>query len=112
MCVRMEKNRKGDTKMNKRIIAILLLACMTLALLAACGFNKAIDDKKAVEIALKDLGITEDQAESIDAHVGTQDEVAGYNVYITYNKEHFSYFINGKTGEIMHKGNEAHSHSH
>ena len=112
MCVRMEKNRKGDTKMNKRIIAILLLACMTLALLAACGSNKAIDDKKAVEIALKDLGSTEDQAESVDAHVGTRDEVAGYNVYITYNKEHFSYFINGKTGEIMHKGNEAHSHSH
>lgn len=112
MCVRMEKNRKGDTKMNKRIIAILLLACMALALLAACGSNKAIDDKKAVEIALKDLGITEDQAESVDAHVGTRDEVAGYNVYITYNKEHFSYFINGKTGEIMHKGNEAHSHSH
>ena len=100
--------------MGSGLLALLLvlLPFAAVVLLAACGSNKAIDDKKAVEIALKDLGITEDQAESIDAHVGTRDEVAGYNVYITYNKEHFSYFINGKTGEIMHKGNEAHSHSH
>lgn len=110
MRAKIEKNLKGDHNMTKRIIAILLLTCMALALLAACNTSGAIDDKKAVEIALKDLGITEDQAESIDAHVGTRDEVAGYNVYITYNKEYFSYFINGKTGEIMHKGNEAHIH--
>lgn len=96
--------------MTKRIIAILLLTCMALALLAACDTTGAIDSDKATAIALKDMGITEDQASEIHAHVGEQDGVAGYNVYITYNGEQTAYFIHGKTGEILSKGAGTHSH--
>ena len=96
--------------MTKRVIAILLLTCMALALLAACDTTGAIDDKKATQIALKDMGITEAQASEIHAHVGEQDGVAGFNVYITYNGEQMAYFIHGKTGEILHKGTGTHSH--
>ena len=96
--------------MTKRIIAILLLTCMALALLAACDSTGAIDDQKATEIALKDMGITEDQADEIHAHVGEQDGVAGFNVYITYNGEQIAYFIHGKTGDIISKGAGTHSH--
>jgi predicted small secreted protein len=110
MCAKIKKNLKGDIKMTKRIIAILLLTCMALVLLAACDTTGAIDDKKATEIALKDMGITEDQAEEIHAHVGDRDGVAGYNVYITYHGEQTAYFIHGKTGEILHKGPGGHSH--
>lgn len=96
--------------MTKRIIAILLLTCMALALLAACDSTGAIDDQKAAQIALKDMGITEAQAEEIHCHFGEQDNVAGYNVYITYNGEQTAYFIHGKTGEILYKGTGEHSH--
>lgn len=96
--------------MTKRMIAILLLTCMALALLAACDSTGAIDDQKATKIALKDMGITEEQASEIHCHVGEQDGVAGYNVYITYNGEQTAYFIHGKTGEILHKGAGSHSH--
>ena len=96
--------------MTKRIIAILLLTCMALALLAACDSTGAIDDKKATQIALKDMGIKENQAEEIHAHVGERDGVAGFNVYITYNGEQTAYFIHGKTGEILYKGAGEHTH--
>ena len=96
--------------MTKRIIAILLMTCMALALLAACDTTGAIDDQKATEIALKDMGIKESQAEEIHAHVGEREGVAGFNVYITYNGEQTAYFIHGKTGEILYKGAGSHSH--
>lgn len=96
--------------MAKRIIAMLLLTCMALALLAACDTTGAITDQKAKQIALKDMGIAEDQASEIHCHVGEQEGVAGFNVYITYNGEQTAYFIHGKTGEILHKGAGGHSH--
>ena len=96
--------------MTKRIIAILLLTCIALALLAACDTTGAIDDQKATQIALKDMGIKESQAEEIHSHVGEQDGVAGFNVYITYNGEQTAYFIHGKTGEILYTGAGTHSH--
>ena len=56
------------------------------------------------------MGIKESDASEIHCHVGEQDGVAGYNVYITHNGEQTAYFIHGKTGEILHKGAGSHSH--
>lgn len=95
--------------MTKRIIAVLLVVCMAAALLAACG-SKAIDTEKAKQIALKDMGITEDQASAVDVHITEYEGAASYSVYITYNGEQTEYVINGKTGEILHKGAGSHSH--
>lgn len=97
--------------MTKRITAILLLVCMAVTLLAACGSN-AIDIQKAKEIALKDMGITEEQATAVDAHLTEYEGAASYSIYITYNGAQTEYIINGKTGEILHKGASNHSHSH
>lgn len=92
----------------KRIIAILLLACMAVTLLAAC--SSAIDTEKAKQIALKDMGIKESQATAVDAHITEYEGIASYSVYITYNGAQTEYIINGKTGEILHKGPGSHSH--
>lgn len=92
----------------KRIIAILLLACMAVTLLAAC--SSAIDTEKAKQIALKDMGIKENQATAVDTHITEYEGVASYSVYITYNGAQTEYIINGKTGEILHKGPSSHSH--
>ena len=95
--------------MAKRIIAMVLLACMALTLLAACNTNKAIDAEKAKEIALKDMGIKEDQAE-VHVHITEHEGVASFSVYITYEGAQTEYIIHGKTGEILHKGAASHSH--
>lgn len=95
--------------MTKRMIAILLVVCMAAALLAACG-NKAVDSESAKQIALKDMGITEDQAE-VHVHIAeNEDGIACYSVYVTYNGEQTEYMIHGKTGEILSKGAGSHSH--
>lgn len=94
--------------MAKRIIAILLLSCMALGMLAACS-SGTVDTEKAKQIALKDMGIKESEAE-VHVHIGEHDGVAGYNVYVTYNGEQTAYFIDGKSGEILSKGEGSHSH--
>lgn len=95
--------------MTKRIIAILLVACMAVALLAACG-NKAVSSEEAKRIALKDMGVTEEQAE-VHVHITeNEDGIACYSIYITYNGQQTEYLIHGKTGEILHKGAGSHSH--
>lgn len=95
--------------MTKRIIALVLVACMALALLAACS-SGAIDTEKAKQIALKDMGITESQASEVHVHITEHEGVAGYSIYINYNGEQTEYIIHGKTGEILHKGAGSHSH--
>lgn len=94
--------------MAKRIIAILLLSCMALGLLAACS-SGVIDTEKAKQIALEDMGIKESQAE-VHVHIGEHEGVAGFNVYVTYEEEQTAYFIDGKSGEILSKGEGSHSH--
>lgn len=95
--------------MTKRIIAMVLLACMALTLLAACNTNKAIDSDEAKKIALQDMGIKENQAE-VHVHITDYEGVASFSVYVTYEGAQTEYIIHGKTGEILHKGAASHSH--
>jgi uncharacterized membrane protein YkoI len=97
--------------MTKRIIAVLLVVCMAAVLMAACG-SKVVDIEEAKKIALKDMGITEQQATAVDAHITEHEGIASYSIYITYNGAQTEYIIHGKTGEILHKGPGSHSHSH
>lgn len=95
--------------MNKRLVAMVLVVCMALALLAACSSNEAINTEKAKQIALDDMGIKESDAE-VHVHITEHEGVAGYSVYITYQGAQTEYIIHGKTGEILHKGTGSHSH--
>ena len=84
--------------MTKRLIAVLLVLCLSLTVLAACSANDVLDGDKAKQIALADMDITE--------HEG----VAGYSIYITYQGHQTEYIIHGKTGEVLYKGEGSHSH--
>ena len=95
--------------MTKRIIAMVLLVCMALTLLAACNTKKVVDSDEAKKIALADMGIKEDQAE-VHVHITEHEGVASFSVYITYEGAQTEYIIHGKTGEILHKGAGSHSH--
>ena len=95
--------------MTKRVIAMVLVVCMAMALLAACSSNDVVDIEKAKQIALADMGIKESDAE-VHAHITEYEGIAGYSVYINYQGAQTEYIIHGKTGEILHKGAGSHSH--
>lgn len=97
--------------MMKRMIAICLLSVLLCGLLVACNQDKLISAEKAKAIALQDMGITEDQAKSVDIHPAVGDEPM-FNVYINYNGKNMEYVINALTGEIISKGESSHTHSH
>ena len=96
--------------MLKRLTAILLLACAVLTLLAACNSKKALTSEAAQQIALNDLGVTEEQVSDIHVHITTNDGAACYSIYVTVNGVQMEYLIHGTTGEILSSGEGSHSH--
>ena len=98
--------------MCKRVLICLLLAAMLCGMLAACNNNKLISGEEAKAIALKDMGITEEQAKSVDIHPAVGDGEPLFSIYITYNGKTMEYVINAASGAIVSKGESSHSHSH
>ena len=101
--------------MMKRIVSLLLVAVLVLGLLSACGKNGPLTPEDAKAVALKDMGIKERNADSVDAHLSNgPDGVPCYVVYITVDGEHWEYVVDGISGEILSKeeADEGHSHAH
>lgn len=99
--------------MAKRIVSLLLIAVLTVGLLAACGNDGPLTVDDAKKVVLTDLGVKEKQVESIDVHITTaEDGAACYAVYVTVNGEHLEYMVHGITGEILSKVEADHGHSH
>ena len=92
----------------KKIIAALLLVCMTITLLAGCGDGQ-IDAEKAQKIVLEDLGVKADQV-TMHTHITTYENQACYSIYVTIGDETLEYIINSETGEILVIQESAHSH--
>lgn len=99
--------------MFKRGIAIFLLIVMVGCMFVACEEEKSdyINEDEAIAIALKDMGITEEQASAIHVHVGTYTEQPCFNVYITYGSNSKTYVISSLSGEILSIQNGS-GHSH
>ena len=90
--------------MKKRIIALFLLAALSLTLLAACGEKEepAITKEKAIEIALKDAGIVDASKYHIHADPSPNaDNPTSYIVHIHGNNEEHSYVVDAKTGSFV-----------
>lgn len=98
--------------MTKRILAFALLAVLLCGMLAGCKKNDLISADEAKAIALKDMGITEQQAKSVDIHPAVGDGEPLFSIYINYNGKNMEYVINALTGEIISKGESSHTHSH
>jgi len=95
--------------MTKKIIALLLLCCTIFCLLAACKDDGIIEPEEAQAIALKDMGISADQAE-IHVHVSGNKDVPCFLVYVTYQGKTMAYTINAIDGTIVSKNESNHSH--
>lgn len=88
--------------MKKRILAAMLTAALLLFVLAGCG-NKpqVVSQEKAQQIAIEEVGITEDQVSDAHIHVTTVDGIPCYSVHLSTEEEEYSVVIHAGTGEVL-----------
>ena len=92
----------------KRVIALLLMACLLCGLLAGCG--KKVTPEEAYQIVLDDLGETlAATAESPHIHEATYEGKPCFNIFVTVNGMSMQYIVS-ENGKILHKGAGEHSH--
>ncbi len=95
--------------MKKRLISILVLACMVCSFMCACGAKEEITAEQAVSIVMDDLGAGVMIAGDPHVHAGTYKNKDCFNIYITVDGESWIYVISNY-GEILVKGLGNHSH--
>ena len=87
--------------MNKRVLAIVLVAILALGLLAGCK-KHAVSKDAAIDIAMNHLKITREQVSSqINVKIESLPSVDCYVVTFTYNNTNYYYQINAETGFIV-----------
>lgn len=92
----------------KKVIALLLTACLLCGLLAACG--KEITAEEAYQVVLDDLGETlAATAETPHIHEATYEGKPCFNIFVTVNGMSMQYIVS-QSGKILHKGPGEHSH--
>ena len=94
--------------MKKRIFALLTVLCLCVGMLAACGSDDPITQEKAVQIAVKEAGISEAEAVDLHVHVTDYEGIPCYNIHFTANGVSLSYDIHAVTGEILSAGEGGH----
>jgi hypothetical protein len=97
--------------MAKRVISVLLVALLLMGLLTACG-DDTFDVDDAKKLVCDDLGIKVSDADSLDTHLTTEGSVACYVIYVSFDGQHWQYTVNGLTGEILEKTQNASGHTH
>ena len=107
-----ENEEKEDSIMAKRILSLLVAAVMVLGLLAACGNDGPLTAEEAKKVVLKDLDITESQLTSIDMHPIAHEGAACYAFYVTVNGKNWEFYVDSQSGQILHKAETDHAHSH
>lgn len=92
----------------KKVIALLLTACLLCGMLAACG--KEITAEEAYQVVLDDLGETlAATAETPHIHEATYEGKPCFNIFVTVNGMSMQYIVS-QSGKILHKGPGEHSH--
>ena len=89
--------------MNKRIIALLLVAVLAVSLLAACGKkNSVITPEEAQKIAAEAVGVSKKDVADVHPHTGEIEGVPHYNIHLTLKDgTEYNVIINALTGEVV-----------
>ena len=97
----------------KKILAISLVMCALLALLAGCGNQEptktALTSGQALQIVLDDLGVDLTEVQP-HIHTGDYNGTPCYYVYITVEGENLAYAIDQYSGKILDVSESSHSH--
>ncbi len=92
----------------KKVIALLLMACLMCGMLAGCG--KKVTAEEAYQVVLDDLGeALAATAQTPHIHESTYEGKPCFNIFVTVNGLSMQYIIS-ETGKILHKGPGEHSH--
>lgn len=87
--------------MNKRLIALLMLAALTLSLLAGCGGPVYIGEEKAKQIAMEDTYFGIEDAQNMTVELTEEEDAAYYTVSFTIEGMDYVYKLDAATGEIL-----------
>lgn len=88
--------------MKKRIVAILLIAVLSVSLLTACQEKKAITQEEAQQVAIAHAGLSASDVQDAHIHVSSDNGIPCYSVHITKTDgSDFSVLINAATGEVI-----------
>ena len=96
--------------MNRRIVAVLMLALLVLGLFAGCQEeSEVISQEDAVAVVLEELGKTEDEV-TAHVHVTTHEGMPCWGVYVTVDGQTYLYAVHCETAEILSVQKSDHSH--
>lgn len=96
--------------MTRRILALLAVVVLLVSLLVACKKDDGIiDQEEAVQIVLKEIGLTEQQANP-HVHPTTMDERVCWGVYVTVKGKNMLYVVDSQTGQILSAEESTHKH--
>lgn len=85
----------------KKVFGLLLAMVLCVGVLAGCSqADKVLTADEAVNVALKDLGISADEVTDAHTHVATGD-VPAFSIHITVGDTEYEYLIAAKGGEIL-----------
>lgn len=87
--------------MKKRLIALLMLAALTLGLLAGCGTPEYIGEDKAKEIAVGDTYFSVEEVNSLTVELTEEEESAFYTVSFIVEGMEYVYKLDAVSGEIL-----------
>lgn len=89
--------------MNKRILAIFILAALMLSMLAACdsGKDSVLSAEDVQQIALDAAGLDAEDVDDVHAHVATYQDTPCFSIHITVGTTEYEYLIDAYTGEIL-----------
>lgn len=91
--------------MKTRIIALLLLVSLLLSVTVGCGSKaEIVSQEKAQQIAIEEIGITQDQVTDAHIHVVTENGIPCYSVHLTTDDGEYSVVIHAGTGEVLDSG--------
>jgi uncharacterized membrane protein YkoI len=95
--------------MKKRLIALFLLVALALSVMAGCGSSKSdvVTQEQAQQIAIEEIGISQNQVTDAHIHVTMQDGIPCYSVHLTTAAGEYSVLIHAGTGEVLNTGSGA-----
>ena len=92
--------------MKKRMLIALVLVALLLPVMTGCGSKKAeaISQEQAQQIAITEIGISEDAVTDVHIHVVTENGIPCYNVHLSTTQGEYSVLIHAGTGQVLDTG--------
>ena len=97
----------------KKIIAVMLVLCLGVCLLAGCQAKKEpLKPEDAIRVIAADLGVDTGKIANAHVHVAEGTAVPAYSIYFSVDGVNYHYVIDAADGRIITAEQVATGHSH